>query len=1248
MSSICVLRQAFVNIRVQSSVMLNLAGRRHLAIIVSAITLGLLPLKVFPAVVPTVTVGPNYTIVLASDGTLQSFGDDSYGQLGIGRILNSPVPIHIAGIDNVRDFAVGYRSVFALKADGTVWAWGGNTYGVLGDGATQDRASPVQVTSLTGIRSIAVSVFSGMALKADGTVWVWGYDGYDVDGYNPLINQAVQVSGISSVIAISNRSGHKVALKSDGTVWTWGFNESGELGLGTQRTCGTPCDLTGQGTATPQQVPGLTDIVALNSGDGQGATFALKSDGTLWGWGVNDSGQLGDGSTTTRTSPVLIPEITGVTAVSAGDSTALAIRADGSVWSWGDNFYGQLGHGTRSWSPEANTPMEVFGLSAITGVSSSGALSVAVDSVGSVWTWGWNFEGELGDGSYNESLVPKKVPALAGILYARAANGFVVALKNDGTLWAWGSNLSGQLGTSVINRNLPTSIPNMSSVSAVSIAYDPLALKSDGTVWQWGKYSRLSGSSTPTLVAGLPVISAVAAGTNFSLALTPNGAVWGWGDPRAGVLGSMATGAVSEVPGLKAISAIAAGNLHALFLKQDGTVLAMGANEAGQLGVSPDGSCSYMVFADMPYSCSNTPLQIPGLSNVVAIYAFDSTSYAVQRDGSVWAWGSNINGEAGQTQKGACSYQQQPGQQPLPCFGTPQRIPDLDNVIALSNQLALKSDGTVWSWGGRTYPVATTPLGPKAVAGLTGIIAIGSAGLGLTTYGHGIAMRADGTLLAVGNNQFGQLGDGTFAQRLSPVLVSNPSADGPLDLIPEVPNSFSSGMSPAFWAQVTKANTVSTAIKYNGDDLDNSGSVYVVAYLDPASPLLVAAAPPVGFVSPSGTTKSATTVLVAAVLTRNGWKQTVAGLATEPVYSGTLGTTSNTFAMYDSSKFDAIKDRGIFCIGYAGVSASSAKGLIRSVVTGADPAVSDCPPILVGAAVDVQAPNAPSNLMASAVGPGQVNLSWTASADNVGVAHYNVYRGASLIVQLGNVTNYTDISPQASTAYSYTVMACDAALNCSGQSASAQISTPAQANVVLAVGWNLVGNGGSSAMNVASLFGDVTKVVSIWKWIRAGSTAGVVYPAWAVYTPSVDGGAAYATSKGYDTLATIQSGEGFWVNAKATFSVPLTAPAWIRSSVFQPAQSNSLTSGWNLIATGEAHSGSAFNQALSVTPISTGTIPVNLTTMWSWDNPLGRWYFYAPDLDASNSLSSYLVSKNYLDFGAKTLTPASGFWVNKP
>ncbi len=191
--------------------------------------------------------------------------------------------------------------------------------------------------------------------------------------------------------------------------------------------------------------------------------------------------------------------------------------------------------------------------------------------------------------------------------------------------------------------------------------------------------------------------------------------------------------------------------------------------------------------------------------------------------------------------------------------------------------------------------------------------------------------------------------------------------------------------------------------------------------------------------------------------------------------------------------------------------------------------------------------------------------------------------------------------------------------------------------VNLVSGWNLVGNGGSAAINV-SAFSDASKFATVWKWIANSAK-------WAFYAPSLVGQQLtdYANSKGYDVLSTVNGGEGFWVNAKSAFSMQLPAGSAVSSASFQ-----SMASGWNLIAIGDNKTPSAFNKAIGATPPPAGDIPLNLTTLWAWNAALTNWYFYAPSLEKSGGLLNYIQSKSYLDFGTKVLDPALGFWVNNP
>ncbi len=191
--------------------------------------------------------------------------------------------------------------------------------------------------------------------------------------------------------------------------------------------------------------------------------------------------------------------------------------------------------------------------------------------------------------------------------------------------------------------------------------------------------------------------------------------------------------------------------------------------------------------------------------------------------------------------------------------------------------------------------------------------------------------------------------------------------------------------------------------------------------------------------------------------------------------------------------------------------------------------------------------------------------------------------------------------------------------------------------------WNLVGNGMSSAITVSSMFGDSSLVSTVWKWIASSS-------AWAFYTPTLsDGGAAYAAGKGYTLLTTINAGEGFWVNAKNGFSAQLSGSPVSTSSFADGLTGNTLPTGWSLIAIGDNKTPAAFANTIAVNPPVAGTtVATSLTTLWAWDAALAGWYFFAPSLVNAGTQAGYITSKGYLDFATKTLTPTTGFWVNKP
>ncbi|MFH1227954.1 MAG: hypothetical protein V1701_08635 [Planctomycetota bacterium] len=345
----------------------------------------------------------------------------------------------------------------ALKTDGTLWTWGGNPNGQLGDGTFDSKNVPTQISG-TNWSAVAVGGRHTVALKTDGTLWAWGgnHDGELGDGTTKYKNVPTQITG-TNWSAIAAGYYYTIALKSDGTLWTWGENDFGQLGDGTTA-----------GKNVPTQISG-TNWSAIAAGNAH--TVALKTDGTLWAWGNGNDGQLGNGEHRIpalyiieyRTRPIQIAG-TNWSAVAAGTFHTVALKQDGTLWTWGENYDGQLGNGTTGDNKARPTQIAGTNWSAI---AAGDAHTVALKTDGTLWTWGSNNAGQLGDEnnpippllfSHNANARPTQI---AGTNWSAIAAGLshTVALKQDGTLWAWGRNDYGQLcdGTTT-DRNTPTQV----------------------------------------------------------------------------------------------------------------------------------------------------------------------------------------------------------------------------------------------------------------------------------------------------------------------------------------------------------------------------------------------------------------------------------------------------------------------------------------------------------------------------------------------------------------------------------------------------------------------------------------------------------------------------------------------------------------------------------------------------------------------------------------------------------------------
>ncbi|QQS28707.1 MAG: T9SS type A sorting domain-containing protein [Sphingobacteriales bacterium] len=339
-----------------------------------------------------IAAGGWHSVVVCSDKTVKAFGENATGELGDGTNNDQSEPVTVTGLSDIIAVSAGGDQLeahsMALKNDGTVWAWGSNLYGGLGNGSTINTNVPVQTLLLNNIIAISAGGWHSVALKDDGTVWTWGWniDGQLGDG---TLNDRIlpgMVNGLSDITAISAGTYHVLALKVDGTVWAWGDNISGQIGDGTN------IDRT-----IPVQVVGLTDVVKIAAG--RFFSLAVKSDGTVWAWGENLYGQLGDGTTTDKTLPVQVVGLSGVTSAVAatGAFHCMAVKNDNTVWAWGRNTYGNLGDGTLD---HQSTPVLMLDISDVEGMAAGTNFSLVYKYDGTFWGCGRNASGQLGDGTF--------------------------------------------------------------------------------------------------------------------------------------------------------------------------------------------------------------------------------------------------------------------------------------------------------------------------------------------------------------------------------------------------------------------------------------------------------------------------------------------------------------------------------------------------------------------------------------------------------------------------------------------------------------------------------------------------------------------------------------------------------------------------------------------------------------------------------------------------------------------------------
>jgi len=419
----------------------------------------------------TIVAGGSHSLALLSDGTVKSWGDDTYGQLGNDATLaNQPTPVTVSGITTAVAVAAGSSHSLALLSDGTVKSWGYDNSGQLGnDVSLTNQPTPVTVSGITNAVAIAAGGWHSLAILSDGTVKSWGYDAQGQLGNDASSSNCptpVTVSGISTATVVAAGTNHSLAVLSDGTMKSWGSDGNGQLGN----------DATLANQATPVVVSGISTASAVAAG--MSHSLAVLSDGTMKSWGYDDLGQLGnDASLTSKPTPVVVSGISTASAVAAGIYHSIALLSDGTVKSWGYDNAGQLGN-DASLTLQA-TPVTVSGISTASAVAAGGYHSLALLSDGSMKSWGYDNVGQLG----NDASLTNQPTPVSVALSSYVSLGTVSNLK---------INASDKVNWSTISWN------SVSLPASTTIKFRVRTSDDDSTWSSWSSYFTQSTAATTT------------------------------------------------------------------------------------------------------------------------------------------------------------------------------------------------------------------------------------------------------------------------------------------------------------------------------------------------------------------------------------------------------------------------------------------------------------------------------------------------------------------------------------------------------------------------------------------------------------------------------------------------------------------------------------------------------------------------------------------------------------------------------
>ena len=700
-------------------------------------------------------------------------GDSLSGQLDMG--INGVFPAQIGTDTNWSVISATQINSYGIRNNGTIWSWGGNMLSGLGLNIStigNHRSSPTQIGTDTNWSSLAINsnqAYHIFAIKTNGTLWAWGNGagGALGDGTTVSKSSPIQIGALTDWAIVSAGDSSTMAIKTDGTLWTWGLNNIGQLGDGTVVS-----------KSSPIQIGSLSDWAYVACGSSY--SMAVKTDGTLWSWGRNTAGQLGLGDTTARSSPTQVGTLTDWLYVACGFQHTVAVKTNGTVWTWGSNSVGQLGYSGFS---NISSPTQVGTLTNWSKVRAGNSRCYVIKTDGSLWAWGDNslISGPgLGDGTFVFKSSPIQVGSSRNWSDSPGGNVHSLGLTSSGTIWSWGGRVdfenigleyAAALGRTVVYSS-PIQISTISNISMVSHEASTVhIIKKDGTLWSWGDNTNGqvgNNSTTATITSPIQIGVGtnwlkVSSGLGHTIAIKTDGTLWAWGLNSSGQLGDGTTDNKSspiQIGSLTNWSEISCGSDYTMAVRSDGTLWAWGTNTVGKLGIGNTTSQS-------------SPTQVAG-TTWRKVFSGSGHTLATRTDGTLWAWGSDNRGQLGAN------------------FGFGSRSSPVqvsggytdwsDAACGVEASIAVRSNGTIWSWGRETNGV----LGRGTFVSGTSVPAqIGS----LTNWKNiylsktsrtALAIKTDGTLWTWGRNNRGQLGRGTVTTSGTAADVSSPVQVGSL------------------------------------------------------------------------------------------------------------------------------------------------------------------------------------------------------------------------------------------------------------------------------------------------------------------------------------------------------------------------------------------------------------------------------------------------------------------------------------